>query len=84
MKWLEAKVVAEVIEKKVRRYNYNDILCIFGVPHPLVMDNGKQFDCKGMIDLSVKYDIIPCYAFVAHSQSNRQVETVNKTIKESI
>ena len=39
-KWVEAEAVAEVTEKKVRGFLYNNILSRFGVPHTLVMDNG--------------------------------------------
>ena len=47
-KWVEAEAVPEVTEKKVRGFLYNNILSRFGVPHTLVMDNGTQFNCKGI------------------------------------
>ena len=47
-KWVEAEAVAEVTEKKVRVFLYNNILSRFGVPHTLIMDNGTQFHCKGI------------------------------------
>ena len=47
-KWVEAEAVAEVTEKKVRGFLYNNILSRFGVSHTLVMDNGTQFNCKGI------------------------------------
>ena len=83
-KWLEAEAVSEVTEKKVKGFIYNNILCRFGVPHTLVMDNGAQFNYKGTINLCKKYGITPCFASVSHPQSNGQAEAVNKTIKESI
>ena len=70
----------KVKEKKV----YNFILSRFGVPHTLVMDNGTQFNCKGIWDFCVKYGIKPCYASVTHPQTNGHVEAINKTLKESI
>ena len=39
---------------------------------------------KGIWGFYVKYGIKPCYALVAHLQSNGQVEVINKTLKESI
>ena len=32
----------------------------------------------------VKYGIKPCYASVAHPQSNGLVEAINKTLRESV
>ena len=48
------------------------------------MDNGTQFNCKGIWDFCTKYGIKPCYASVEHPQSNGQVVAINKTLKESI
>ena len=83
-KWLEAEAVSEVTEEKIKGFIYNNILCRFGVPHTLIMNNEKQFNCKGTIDFCKKYGTNPCFTSVAHPQSNGQVEVVNKTIKESI
>ena len=76
--------MAEVTEKKVIGFLYNNILSRFRVLHTLVMDNGTQFNCKGIWDFCAKYGIKPCYASIAHLQSNGQVEAINKTLKESI
>ena len=76
--------MAEVIEKRVRGLLYNNILSRFKVLHTLIMDNGTQFNCKGIWDFCAKYGIKPCYASVAHPQSNSQVEAINKTLKDSI
>ena len=43
-KWVEAKVVAKVTERKVESFTYNNILVRFGAPYSLVMDNGRQFN----------------------------------------
>ena len=83
-KWVEAEAVAEVTEKKVRGFLYNNILSRFGVPHTLVMDNGTQFNCKGIWDFCAKYGIKSCYVSVAHPQSNSQVKAIKKILKESI
>ena len=83
-KWVKAEAVTEVTEKRVRGFLYNNILCRFGVPHTLVMDNDTQFNCKGIWDFCAKYGIKPCYASVAYLQSNGQVEAINKTLKDSI
>ena len=84
MKWVEAEAVAKVTEKRIRGFLYNNILSRFGVPYTHVMDNSTQFNCKGIWDFRVKYGIKPCYASIAHPQTNGQVEAINKTLKESI
>ena len=76
--------MAEVTEKRVRGFLYNNILSRFGVPHTLVMDNGTLFNYEGIWDFCAKYGIKPWYASVAHPQSNGQVKAINKTLKDSI
>ena len=83
-KWVEAEAVAKVTERNIQAFVYNNILVRFGVPHSLVMDNGKQFDCKGMREFCSRYGISPCYTSVAHPQANGQVEAINKTLLDSI
>ena len=68
----------------MRSFVYNNILVRFGVPHSLIMDNGRQFDCKGMRDFCKKYGIIARYTLVAHLQSNEKVEAINKTLMDSL
>ena len=56
----------------------------FGVPHSLIMDNVRQFDCKGMRDFCEKYGIVARYTSVAHPQSNKKVKVINKTMMDSL
>ena len=76
--------MVKVIERNMRSFVYNNILVRFGVPHSLIMDNGRQFDYKGMRDFCKKYGIIARYTSVAHPQSNGQVEAINKTLMNSL
>ena len=69
-KWVEAEAMVKVTERNMRSFVYNNILVRFGVRHSLVMDNGRQFDCKGMRDFCEKYGITAKYTSVAHPQSN--------------
>ena len=47
-KWVEAETVSNVTERNVQSFIYNNILVRFEVPHSLIMDNGWQFNCKGV------------------------------------
>ena len=43
-KWVEDEALATIIEKNVRSFIWKFIVCRFGIPRVLVLDNGKQFD----------------------------------------
>ena len=83
-KWVEAEAVVKVTERNMRSFVYNNILVRFRVPHSLIMDNRRQFDCQGMRDFCEKYGIIARYTSVAYPQSNGQVEAINKTLMDSL
>ena len=76
--------MVKVTKRNMCSFVYNNILVRFGVPHSLIMDNGRQFDCKGMRDFCEKYGIIARYTSVAHLQSNGQAAAINKTLMDSL
>jgi len=43
-KWVEVEVLATIMEKNVRNFVWKKIICRYGIPRVLVLDNGKQFD----------------------------------------
>jgi hypothetical protein len=44
-KWVEAKPLANIKATTVQKFFWQNIVCRFGVPRELTVDNGKQFDC---------------------------------------
>jgi hypothetical protein len=40
-----AKALANITAPTVQKFFWQNIVCRFGVPRELTMDNGKQFDC---------------------------------------
>jgi hypothetical protein len=44
-KWVEAKPLANIKVTTVQKFFWRNIVCRFGVPRELTVDNGKQFDC---------------------------------------
>ena len=76
--------MSQVTVKHVRRFIYNNIIVRFGVPHTLIMDNSKQFNCESVWAFCAAYGITSKYVSVSHPQANGQVERTNRTIKESI
>ena len=49
-KWVEAEALATIIEKNVRSFVRKNIICRYGIPRFLVLNNGKQFDNNSFMD----------------------------------
>ena len=80
-KWAEAKPFYVISSKKVQEFICESIICRFGVPHEIVLDNGTQFDSNEFCDFCDDLGINKNFSLVDHPQTNGQVEAVNKIIK---
>jgi hypothetical protein len=40
-KWIEARPVATITSATIRKFFWQQIICTFGVPKELIVDNGK-------------------------------------------
>jgi hypothetical protein len=45
-KWIEAKPLATITSATVQKFFWQNIVCRFGVPKAITVDNGTQFDAK--------------------------------------
>jgi hypothetical protein len=45
-KWIEARPLSTITSTTIRKFFWQQIICRFGVPRELTVDNGKQFDCQ--------------------------------------
>ena len=45
-KWVEAKLLVNITSEAIRKFFWQNIICRFGVPKELTVDNGKQFDSQ--------------------------------------
>lgn len=45
-KWIEAKPLATITSVTVQKFFWQNIICRFGVPKAITMDNGTQFDAE--------------------------------------
>jgi hypothetical protein len=45
-KWIEAKLLATITSATVQKFFWQNIVCRFGVPKAITVDNGTQFDAE--------------------------------------
>ena len=39
-KWVEAEALASITSAKIKEFVYKNIVCRYGVPHTIVLNNG--------------------------------------------
>ena len=83
-KWVEEEPITTIIEAKISSFVWKNIIYRFGVPHVIILDNGKQFDNpkfrKFYQDLRIKNH----YSSPRHPQANSQIEVMNKSLLKII
>ncbi|GJY57281.1 reverse transcriptase domain-containing protein [Tanacetum coccineum] len=83
-KWIEAKAVATISGSQVKKFVWDNIVCRFGLPGEIILDNGKQFRDNPSKDWCEKLCIRQCFASVKHPQANGLVERANRSLGEGI
>lgn len=83
-KWAKAEPLATITATKVQSFVWKNIICRFGIPHTIITDNGKQFDCTKFRDFCSGLNIDLRFSSPAHPQANGQVEAVNKLLKRAL
>ena len=43
-KWVEAEALATITEARIWSFVWKSIICRFGIPRTIILDNGQQFD----------------------------------------
>jgi hypothetical protein len=64
----------------IQKFFWQNIVCRFGVPHEVTVDNGKQFDSAEFKEFCTYLGTKLCFASVYHPQSNGAVERANGII----
>lgn len=80
-KWVEAEPMAMITSAKVVSFMIKNIICRYGIPYKIIIDNETQFESSHFQDFYTQYGITKNFSDVAHPQENGQVEAVNKIIK---
>jgi hypothetical protein len=79
-KWVEAKPLTNIKASTVQRFFWQNIICRFGVPRELTVDNGKQFDCYTFKEYCKSLGTHVKFSSVYHPQSNGAIERANALI----
>jgi hypothetical protein len=73
-----------ITSKTAQKFFWQNIVCRFGVPSELTVDNGKQFDSQDFRDFCFSIGTKLAFALVYHPQSNGVVERANGKIFTAI
>jgi hypothetical protein len=83
-KWIEAKLLATITSITVHKFFWQNIVCRFGVPKAITVDNGTQFDAEMFKDFCDQIGTKIHFASVRHPESNGLVERANGIIMTGI
>jgi hypothetical protein len=83
-KWVEAKALANITAPRIQKFFWQNIICRFGVPRELTVDNGKQFDCYTFKEYCKTLGTHAKFSSIYHPQSNGAVERANNLIFSGI
>jgi hypothetical protein len=83
-KWVEAKPLTNVSFTSIRKFLWQNIVCRYGVPRHITVDNAKYFDNAMFKDFCQQIETEVAFTLVYHSQTNRAVERANGLIFEAI
>jgi transposase InsO family protein len=78
-KWPEATPVVSITQGAAVAF-LKSIVCRFGVPSRIIIDNGTQFTSRVFQEYCEGIGTRLCFASVAHPRSNGQVERANAEI----
>jgi hypothetical protein len=83
-KWVKAKLVTNITFATIQKFIWQNIICCYGVPEQITIDNAKYFDSAMFKDSCHQIGTKVSFTFVYHSQSNGAVERANALIFEAI
>jgi transposase InsO family protein len=81
---VEAKPLVNIMAPTIQNFFWQNIICRFGVPRELTVDNGKQFDYYTFKEYCKSLGTHAKFSSVYHPQSNGAVERANGLIFSGI
>jgi len=79
-KWIEVEPLMVITARNVQNFVWKNIVCRFGQPQIIIIDNGRQFTDRGLAEFYEKLNIKHIASSVEHPQTNSQVKVANKAI----
>ena len=69
-KWVEAKTLSTITGAKVQSFVWKNIVCRFGIPRMIILDNGRQFDNQEFKSFCLELRIKNQFSSPEHPQAN--------------
>jgi hypothetical protein len=79
-KWIEVKPLVNIALARLKKFFWQNVICHFGVPTEITVDNAKQFDCHLFKDFCYQMGVKAAFTSVYHPQSNGALEKANALI----
>jgi hypothetical protein len=70
IKWVEAKPLTNVSSASIKKFFWQNIICYYGVPRHITVDNAKYFDNAMFKDFCHQIGMKAAFASVYHHQTN--------------
>jgi hypothetical protein len=83
-KWVEMKPLTNVSSASTRKFFWQNIICRYGVPQHITVDNAKYFDNAMFKDFCQQIGMKVAFVLMHHPQTNGAVEKANNLIFEAI
>jgi hypothetical protein len=80
IKWIEATPLINVCSASIKKNFWQNIICRFGIPRHITVDNAKYFDNAMLKDFYQQIGMKVAFPSIYHPQSNGIVERANSLI----
>jgi hypothetical protein len=84
MKWIQVKPLTNVSSATIKKFFWQNIICRYGVPKHITVDNAKYFNNAMFKELCRQIGTKVAFASVYHPQSNGAVKKANSLIFEGM
>lgn len=76
--------MASITQLRLKKFVLENIVCRFGIPNVLVMDNGPKLKCDHIKEFCEGFHIRMAPISVAYPQTNSQTKAINAVILMTI
>ena len=82
--WMEAEAYTKVTQFNVVNFIWKNIICRFGLPRALTMDNGTQFNNPRVAEFCEQHGIRINFSPVYYPQANGMAEATNRVLVNNL